>query len=492
MVVRDILGRETVITQPFFTHNYLLAKDLNDWSAEAGRLRRDLGLSSSYYDSAFISGLWRRGMNDTFTLEGRAEATSGMRNAGLGAATALPWQLLGRAAGNLSHAQGAGSGSQWLLGLERQGVSTNAQIEVQGATSNFRQLGLDTAIAPAKQQLAGSWSYRFAGDAASLGAGYASIRRFDASRVNTLSTNLAVRMGDYGTLNLTASQSHTGINGAGDTRGTTLGATLVVPFGDNRIFNASVSRNNNQQDTYVSASQNLGQIAGLGWRVLASDQQQESRAEGSLSYFGTYGLVSSDLSTSSSRSALRFGARGSLVVADGKLFATRYLEQSFAVAEVSGYDGVGVGVGGSPQGYTHKGVAIIPQLSAYQTNAIRLDPAELPLNAEVDSIEQNTVPSWRSAVKVKFPVRSGRSALIKIVLDDNEPAPAGAILIVDGDKQEFYVARRGEAFITALQPTNRAVLKWKDQQCRFDVILPPEKKDDIPRLGPLLCKGVTR
>lgn len=102
------------------------------------------------------------------------------------------------------------------------------------------------------------------------------------------------------------------------------------------------------------------------------------------------------------------------------------------------------------------------------------------------------VPAWRSVVKAKFPVRSGRGALLKIQLDDGEVAPAGAIVHIEGDNQEFYVARRGEAFVTGLQPNNRVVLKWKERQCSFDVALPPESGDEVPRLGPLLCKGIPR
>jgi outer membrane usher protein FimD/PapC len=36
------------------------------------------------------------------------------------------------------------------------------------------------------------------------------------------------------------------------------------------------------------------------------------------------------------------------------------------------------------------------------------------------------------------------------------------------------------------------LLKWNNQQCKFDVTLPPKAPDQIPRVGPLLCSGVTR
>ena len=133
------------------------------------------------------------------------------------------------------------------------------------------------------------------------------------------------------------------------------------------------------------------------------------------------------------------------------------------------------------------GVALIPRMMAYQENSVRIDPNELPMSAELDSIEQVAVPPWRSAVKVVFPVRSGRGALLRIVFDDGDVAPAGAIVSIKGDSKEFYVARRGEAFVTGLQTTNRVVLIWKDKQCEFDVTLPPEN----PALPKIVTQPVT-
>jgi outer membrane usher protein len=182
-----------------------------------------------------------------------------------------------------------------------------------------------------------------------------------------------------------------------------------------------------------------------------------------------------------------------LVFADRHLFSTRRLDQSFAVAEVAGHGGVGIGLGGQVLTRTDAdGIALIPRLMAYQDNSVRVDPNELPISAELDSIEQIAVPPWRSAVKVVFPVRTGQGALLRIVFDDGEVAPAGAIAKIKGDNQEFYVARRGEAFVTGLQPVNRVLLNWKNQQCEFEVRLPAPTPDEIPRVGPLLCTGVAR
>ena len=487
MVVRDILGRETVVTQPFFTHDRLLATGLNDWSVEAGRQRRDLGQASNHYGPNFASGLWRRGLTDGLTLESRGEATADLRSAGLGLAIGLPNQVLGRVAGVVSRERSSDKGHQWLWGLDRQSDRLAMQLELQGASARFRQLGLEAQTLPIQRQLAASGSYRFSQDASAVGVSYVEIHRYDAARITTLSANYSMPAGERGTLNFTASRTRA------DTNATSLRVNLVVPLERNRMVTAAVQSTNGRTDAYVSASQNLSQEEGVGWRLLAGQQAAQSRAEAGLSYLGRYGQVSSQLSTSAGQTALRFGARGALVAADGNVFVTRYLDQSFAVAEVAGYGDIGIGLGGKPLSHTNaKGVALVPQLSAYQLNSIRLDGTELPMSAEIDSIERGAVPSWRSAVKVTFPVRSGRGALVKIVLDDSEPAPAGATVSMEGDKQEFYVARRGEAFVTGLQTVNRLVLTWKNQQCQFELTLPAATKDDIPRLGPMLCKGIAR
>lgn len=487
LVVRDLLGRETVITQAFFTSGQLLATGLSDWSVEAGRLRLDLGTASGHYGNGFASGTWRYGVNDKLTLESRAELTRKNQVLGGGVVVGLPLQILGKTALVASREQSLGAGHRWLLGLERQSLRTGVYLQAQGSSINFRQLGQDAAALPTKLQVAGNVSYATE-NIGSFGLGFASLSRFDAAQVFTVSANYSIRVGGNSSLSLTASRAAAGASG------TSVGATLVVPLEGNKVVTASLTQRSGQQDYYVTAAKNPGFDESLGWRTLAGEQQGTPRAEGGLYYIGRYGRLSGDVSASRSQSALRLGATGGLVFADGNLFATRRVDDSFAVAEVKGYGDIGIGLGSNVLTRTDAaGIALIPRMTAYQNNAIRIDPAELPLSAEIDSIEQVVVPAWRSGVKVVFPVRSGRAALLKINFDDGEPAPAGSIVQIEGDKQEFYVARRGETFVTGLQQSdNRLRLTWNDKQCSISVVLPPQSPDEIVRLGPLPCKGIAR
>ena len=485
MVVRDILGRETIIEQSFFISTQLLYQGLDDWSVETGKIRRDIGVSSNHYRDTFASGSWRHGYRNDLTLEGHAEAAPQFKSFGIGLVSELPSQILGKA--SLAASRGPGqNGGLWLLGLEHQHLRNSMMFQVQGSTRNFRQLGQPETAAPVKLQVAGNWSYTTE-DSGSIGVGLARLDRYDNISLETLSANYSVRVGERNNLNITASRA---INGG---TGTSIGALLIIPLDNNLIVSASANGHGDQKDFYVSAAKNPNQVSEFGWRGLAGRQQNQTRAEGGIYYLGKYGKLSGDTSVSTDRTAVRLGADGGLVWANGKVFATQRVDQSYAVAAVSGYENVSIGLGSNMLAQTDSdGDALIPRLIAYQNNSIRLNASELPISAELDSIEQVAVPAWRSAVKVDFPVRSGRGALLKIVLEDGEDAPAGSTIHIDGDKEEFYVARSGKAFITGLQPNSKLLLNWNGQQCRLSVSLPPESPDEIARVGPLLCKGITR
>ena len=492
LVVRDLLGRETVVTQSFFTSSQLLAEGLNDWSFEAGRLRRDLGTVGANYGPNFASGTWRRGLNSKFTLEGRTEVTADTKVLGVSGLMALPGQVLGKAALVTSRTNKVGSGGQWLVGMERQDLNTGIALQAQGATINFRQLGQEVDVTPTKLQLAGTASYTTE-NAGTFGVGFASLTKFDQPKITTLSANYSVKVGKDNSLAFTASRA---LANATTSAASAVGLNFVMPLernNGNTIISASATHRTDENEFYIAASHTPDDDNGLGWRTLAGHQQGQSRAEGGLLYSGRYGRLNADLSASRDQTALRLGASGGLVVADGNFFATRRVDNSFGIAEVPGYADVGIGLGGNVLTKTNaNGIALIPRLIPYHNNSVRIDPNELPINAEVGSIEMTAVPAYRSAVKVTFPVRSGRGALIKINFADGEPAPAGATVFLDGDPQEFYVARRGETYVTGMQTANRLQLKWKDQSCKLDVTLPAPVADDIARVGPVICQGVAR
>ncbi len=486
IVVRDVLGRETVQVQPFFTHSDLLEAGLSDWSLELGAVRRNLGTDNANYGERFASGLWRQGLSKGLTLEARGEVGQDTRRLGLGVSAALPYQMLGQA--SLSHSVNnpAGRGLQWALGLEHSNLRHGFTAQVEGASERYRWVG-GPAAAPQKLQASASYSYsseRFG----SLGIGAAWVETFGQPALNTLSLNYSVRIGSRNSLSLRATR----VDSAASS-GVSVGMTFVMPLDNMVNVSTSVNHRAGLSDIQISTGKGLTAETGLGWRLLGGSRSGENFAESGLYYQGGKALVTGDLSVSSGAQAVRLGAQGGLIALDGRVFAARTVQDSFALVEVPGYPNVGVGLQGSRLTSTDKdGVALLSRLQAYQANNIRLEADDLPISAELDNIEQVAVPPWRSGLKIAFPVRSGRGALIKLVLDDGEPAPPGAELRLDGSTQEFFVARRGEAFVTGLQAKNQLRLLWNQSTCTVTVELPDGALDEIARVGPLKCSGVKR
>jgi outer membrane usher protein len=486
LVVRDLLGRETVITRSFLTSNKLLGANLNDWSVEAGRLRQDLGISGGNYGAGFMRGILRHGYNETLTLEGVSQNSIGHQSMGLGVVSVVTKQWLGSASALTSREDTLGTGNQWLLGLQRQGLYRSIFFQLQGASVNFRDLGQSQNLQSAKLQFVASAT--LANDKyGALGAGLTSTRAFNDLVTHTLALNYSIPVGERSSVNLAASRSQ------GEVSGTSFRVSLVIPLDNNRMISTSAASGKNQNDFYISALQNPTEKDNFGWRLLSGQQQGSSHAEGGLDYLGRYGNFNAQVSTSKDQNVLRLSESGALVMTEGYVFATQKQNESFAFAHVPDYGDVGIGLGNRILTRTDdSGVALIPHLAAYQRNSVRLDPQNLPVSAEIESLEQIAVPARRSVVKVLFPVRSGRGALIKIQLEDGSIAPAGAIVQIENDSREFYVAHRGEAFVTGLQSVNHLRLKWKTQNCSFTAELPPASPKEITRIGPLTCLGTSR
>jgi outer membrane usher protein len=488
LVVRDLLGRETVTVQNFFSSSQLLREGLSDWTAQAGAVRRNLGTDSSNYGDAFGSGILRYGVTNNLTVETQLEASERLRGGGAGVSAGLFSQVLGQAALAASETESGQSGGLLMLGAEHQSLRHGFTLNYEAASRDYRRLGQEDGFQTYSRQVLSSYTY-YAEDVGHFGVAYGRVNTFDEGPISTYSANYSFRVGRQASMTLTATTVH----GPSETRNSAVGFNLLVPLDGRTTLAAVATRREGARDGYVSASRSLGLETGSAWRALGGRRLGQEYGEAGYYYQGRAGLLSADAMASEDQQTVRLGAQGALVAARGDVFVSRRLLDSFALVEVPGYPGVGVGFQSTALTRTDAdGQALVPHLSAYRRNAVRLDPAELPISAELDTIELVAVPPARSGVLLSFPVRSGRGALLTIHFDDGQPAPAGAELELAGDAKEFFVARRGEAFVTGLQAKNTLRLKWSGKSCAFTVELPPGDKDEIARLGPYVCRGVAR
>jgi outer membrane usher protein len=484
LVVRDALGRESVITQSFFSSGELLEDGLSDWSLELGAVRNGLGLTNADYGERFAAGLWRQGLSKRLTMEVRGEWGQQTRGLGMGFSLALPWQALGQASLAASEHEALGRGLQWSIGTEFGNARQAFSLNVQGATAAYRTVGLNDSMPPPQWQLAGSFSHTHE-RLGTFGLGLAVLQSRQQGRLDTYSLSHTVRVGPLGALSTVLTR----VQGASS--GTLFAVSLTWPL-DRQINTSShVMHRSGQTDAYASASQGLRGDTGLGWRALGGSRNGSALAEGGAYLQSASNLFTADVGTSSAQQTMRLGTQGGLVLMGGRAFATRPVRDSFALVTVPGLADVGVNFQGREGARTDSsGVALVTGLQPYSTNQVRLNPSDLPLSAEIDSLEQVVVPRRRSAVTIGFAVRNGQAALITVRLPDGQPAPVGAEIEVPGDERRFPVGRGGQAFLTGLQTRHLLRLHWKGRSCQMPLALTPTAADDIARPAPLLCEGV--
>jgi outer membrane usher protein len=487
IVVRDILGRETVIVRPFFTSTRLLRTGVSEWSVEAGRLRHNPGAARSDYRQVFVQGWVRHGWDARWTTESAAQASRDLRHLSLGVTGTLAESVLVQAALAGSDSATAGRGGSALLGLERSTAAWSLGLRTVVASAGFRELGRGGADLPARAEHSATlrhvWPSRW-----SLGLTLARRETHDAGAL----TSGTASLGWTSPSGLTWLAHLTRVQGPQLSRSAQV--SVIWPLDGRRVLSAQVGRSASTLDASASVSSPIQAGSGLGWRALAGRRAAAAVAEAGAYWQADRWLGAVEVRSGSGSHAWRAGLQGALVAVDGSVFAANSLQDSFALVEVPGQPGVVVGLGSGAGVRTDaRGRALLPRLLAYQENAVRIDPDALPEGAELDEFERAAVPPWRSGVRVVFAVRQGRAALVHIVLDDGLPAPALAEVSLEGDERRFTVAHRGEAYVTGLSEGESTLhLHWRGQSCAVALQVPAAAAAEVLRVGPLPCPGVRR
>ncbi|TMH84395.1 MAG: fimbrial biogenesis outer membrane usher protein, partial [Betaproteobacteria bacterium] len=265
MVVRDLLGREQVITQPFYSSATLLKQGLADYSCEVGAIRNNFAVESNDYGQAVGAATYRRGITDYFTGEVRGEATRDLQAVGFSSAVRAGnfGVLSGTFAGSRSE---AGVGRLLGLGVEHLSGSISVALQTQVTSPDFRQTGMEPNELPRRRQTFGTIGYAM-GPLGSLSATYGIQQFRDQPQAEIATLTYSVPLGKVGNLSLTALRSY-GAAGA-----TTVFATVTIPLGELTSGTVTFDRTRDSATGATSENRTLVMQKGLplgdgyGYRV---------------------------------------------------------------------------------------------------------------------------------------------------------------------------------------------------------------------------------
>lgn len=229
--------------------------------------------------------------------------------------------------------------------------------------------------------------------------------------------------------------------------------------------------------------------AGWGYRVSARTGRDD-RIEGRLNFETSFGGYETTLTWTDRGSGVRIVANGAVGTIGGRVFASRPLTDSFAAVKVGAFGNVRVYADNQLVARTDaNGVAIIPRLRAFESNRVRIDVEDLPIDAEFAADELAVRPPDRSGVIVDFAAVDARSALVNIVMADGRALAAGTLLRVEGADRDFVTAPEGDAYLAGLGATNVVTAMIDGGTCSF-VLRVPAGADPQPDLGQVICRMV--
>ena len=485
VVVRDALGREQQVTQPFYSSLQLLAPGLSQYEVDFGKVRRDYTTASAHYGELMGTASYRRGFNDALTLEAHAEFLEHKAHAA-GAAGAVALRHF--AVLNFTAAAGGGpgvSGSLYGFGFERQGHRISVAASTSVASDGYRQISSAelSALQFRRRDLAqvGLNLQRFGSLSAVVVRQTFATLPTDQTESLTYSRTITER----GALNLTATRSR---QGDVVSRSVFLGFTIALAERRAAVFTANSGSGPGAPDDelYATYIENPPRGPGQGWRLGGSSRGNydgELREQWSV---GDLQLLAARNHGVSGESVFWGGAATWL---GGELRAARQVSGSFAVVDVAGIADVPVYLDHQLVAHTNQqGLALLPDLLPYEANRVNIEPVELPLDTSIGANTLTVTPRYRSGVVVKFPVERVRGGTFRLLMLDGSPVPAGGIVhFMDAT---FPVTYDGVTYVTGFDHGTAGTAQWSGGSCSFQLD-PPPPDDPLPDMGTVICRPLS-
>ena len=483
LVVRDMLGRQQVITQPYYASQSLLREGLSDHSYEIGSVRQDYGQFSNHYGKPFAVATHRYGVSDRFTRELRAEVLSNQQTAGLGGV--YLWPSFGTAQAGLAASHGPdGGGALFMVGMEQVSRRFSWSAQEQISSSRFTELGWLSGTVRPRSTLSLRLGFPTGDEGGSLSLNHLNQQYWGQPGNRIWSINYSRNLFQDFSLLLFATSST-----SGSTTDRSIGFIVSHYFGDRTSGSAQYNRQNAGSDRLLQVQKNLPEGPGFGYRLMAQDGLNQ-RQEANGSWQTNSGTYTAGVSQQSGNSSTRLGASGGVAFLGDSAFASRRIDDSFAVVKAGSYPDVRVYYENRTAGTTDdQGLALIPHLRPYQQNRISVEEADLPMEAEIEKRELLLTPALRSGSYAEFPIKTIHGGTVTIVLEDGSFIPSGATVIMLDQEDEFPVGLRGQVFLPALSESSDLLVTWKGQGCQINLKLPPNSPP-LADLGRHVCAGV--
>ena len=412
VVVRDALGRETLQTVSLYVSRSLLAKGLSQFAINAGVVRRNFGRKSEDYGVFAASGFYRRGITSRLTAEGSFEARSGFTNFGVSATSVIGSLVSATIDVRRSwlDVQGgsATQGARIAASVESVGRRLSLRVEAAHTTSGYHDLADVVGDNRTGSRYLASIDYNLpTRGTASLTAfrEFSPDRGNGGGRVDVVRVGYRHRISDRTDFNADASYRRAGQDAA------TVLLGISLQLGARSSAQLSAVHQDRTIDLQASVYHPDIVAGDIGYSAMAATGIAD-RGSASLSYRSRWTRVEGQIETVNGQFAARANLRGSLIMADGALFAANTISGAVAIVKTGDIAHLSVERDNRRVGATGVGGRlVINDVPARVRTKIALDMTTAPSGVLVrNAVAVVSIPA-RAVALVDFPAQRYLPAL---------------------------------------------------------------------------------
>jgi len=494
VLIRDAFGRETRRTIPYYDSSQLLQPGLSDFSYSLGVPQQNNVLGElTYTGSPALLGYHRLGLTDWLTMGAHTAYQGGRINAGLSA------DLITGTVGemNMLLSGSSGGAARGLTGSVNYSLTAwqalSPSLFLRATTPSYRsvfQAAATTTTNTTRWEAGGGLGFNLF-DLGTVSGNYRHRWRQDGIREQNISTFYSARL--FTDIGLTMS-------GSWKQDSVTAHTQERYSLGLNYYFSNGISLTltGNREDGVLSGSMqiqlNTPLAEGFGYSMQTSKSEASKTLNSSarVSWRNRYNEL--DLSRSGDNKTGSYSASGTgaLAFIDGGLYLSRAIQGGFALVQTGGMADVPVSYSNQPVGVTNsKGELLVPDIIAYNDNAIGIDAGNMPMGYQVDATSRDISVPYRSGGVVKFNVQKIQSVEGSLFIRDDKGEKAAryyGLELSQGDtKQTAIVGDGGEFYLENMHAgLYKARLFNEQRECRFDMRI-PKRESMFIKMGKIVC-----
>lgn len=528
VVLRDAFGREQRLSSSFYQPVALLRPGLHQFRYGVGARRDDeaaflrasaggsVGAGASVdpreevYRGFAAVGDHRVGVKEWLTMGGRVEVTDRVVGVAPEVALRVPIGELGVTLAG-SRDDRAGTGGAAALGWSWRGRVASVGATMRGATEEYRSVGVSRLL-PAIRREAQAYGGMSLPRGISVVLQHAASLDWAGERSARSLLSASMPLTGRATINASVGRSRFSVRSgfdqqAGFDERAGLGDGSLLngrsPFGAGRMsleafvgigfrlgprssIDTAYSRGAGRNRSTVSYQRSLPIGPGVGARVQIDPLSRGATTDAVVQLQGSQGRVelrhatiggAAPGSSSAWQSATSVSVMGGIVALDGRLHATRPVDDAFGVVKVADVPGVRAYLSHQYVGRTNaRGEVVVPNLVSYYGNRLSIDPSDVPLDRAIGIDERIVAPAQRGGAVVRFEALRLRPVIGRVVViargRTTVPAFGDVELVIAGRRLSSPIGVNGEFFIDDLGPGwQRMIVRYDGVRylCEFEV-----------------------